>query len=60
MIKFAIPGMYELRELNFAYLDLMRTHPEYFYPDIKVDICYGNPQFCEIVCVYHAAYSHSR
>ena len=46
MIKFAIPGMYELRELNFTYLDLMRTHPEYFYPDIKVDICYGNPQFC--------------
>ncbi|MGF6375098.1 hypothetical protein M2140_000132 [Clostridiales Family XIII bacterium PM5-7] len=46
MIKYAIPGMWELRDLNFKYLNLMRTHPEFFYEDIEVEVVYGNPQFC--------------
>ena len=46
MIKYAIPGMYELANLNFKLLDLKTTNPECFYNDIEIEISYGNPQFC--------------
>ena len=46
MIKYALPGMYEHAELYFNLLDLKQNKPEYFYPDVKIEIVYGNPQFC--------------
>lgn len=46
MIKFAIPGMYELQDLNLRFLELNRTHPEYFYDDVEIEAVYGNPQLC--------------
>lgn len=46
MIKFNIPGMYECYMVNFKLLELMQKHPEYFYDDIMIESCYGNPQFC--------------
>lgn len=46
MIKYAIPGMYELKELNFKLLDLKKTSPFYFYENVDIEICYGNFQFC--------------
>lgn len=46
MILYAIPGMYELSSVNLTLLDLLRSHREYFYDDIDVEIIYGNPQFC--------------
>lgn len=46
MINFAIPGLYEHHHLNFALLDLMRHHPEYFYDDVKIEAAYGNFHFC--------------
>ena len=46
MIKYAIPGMYELRQLNFNLLYLLQNNPEYFYDNIQIEIAYGNPQFC--------------
>ena len=46
MIKYAIPGMYELQETNIRLLELKRDHPEYFYDNVDIEIVYGNPQFC--------------
>ena len=46
MIGFAIPGMYELSHLNFNLLYLLKYKNYYFYPNIKIDAVYGNPQFC--------------
>jgi hypothetical protein len=44
--NFIIPGMYEHYDLNFRLLDLMKNHPEYFYPEAKIGAVYGNFQFC--------------
>lgn len=46
MINYAIPGAFEMSNLNFKLLDLKRRFPDYFYPDINIEITYGNPQFC--------------
>lgn len=46
MIKYAIPGMYELSRINFNLLFLLKNNPEYFYDNVEVEIVYGNPQFC--------------
>lgn len=46
MIKYALPGMYEHAEYYFHLLDFMRQNPNYFYDNIKIEIIYGNPQFC--------------
>lgn len=46
MIKYAIPGMYELANLNFKLLDIKKNNPKFFYDDVEIEISYGNPQFC--------------
>ena len=46
MIKYAIPGMYELKETNFKLLKLMQSNKEMFYDDVEIEIVYGNFQFC--------------
>lgn len=46
MIKYAIPGMYELKDVNFKLLELMKNCKHMFYDDIEVEIVYGNFQFC--------------
>ena len=46
MIGFAIPGMYELSQLNFNLLFLLKYKNYYFHSNIKIDAVYGNPQFC--------------
>ena len=46
MIKYAIPGMYELRDINIRFLTFMKDCPEFFYDDVEVEVVYGNPQFC--------------
>ncbi len=46
MIKYSIPGFYELKQLNLQFLDLMYKHPEYFYDNIEIEAVYGNPHFC--------------
>lgn len=46
MIRYAIPGMYELANMNIKFLDLFFTKPNYFYDDIEIAAIYGNPQFC--------------
>lgn len=57
MVGFAIPGMYELSQLNFNLLYLLKNREECFYPNIKIEAVYGNPQFCiwdggRIFCQY--------
>ena len=46
MIKYSIPGFYELKELNLNFLSLMHRYPEYFYDNVEVEAVYGNPQYC--------------
>ena len=46
MIKYAIPAMYELADLNFRLLSIKKERPDLFYDDIEIEISYGNPQFC--------------
>lgn len=46
MVNYSIPGLYEHHSLNFALLEMMRSNPEWFYDDIKIEACYGNFQFC--------------
>lgn len=46
MIKYAIPGMYELRQFNIDFIEFKRKNPEFFYEDVEIDVVYGNPQFC--------------
>ena len=46
MINYAIPGAFEMSNLNFKLLDLKRRFPDYFYLVINIEITYGNPQFC--------------
>lgn len=46
MIKYAIPAMYELADLNFNLLKIKNNYPNYFYDDVEIEISYGNPQFC--------------
>lgn len=46
MIKYAIPGMYELKDINFKILKMKREHPDFFYDNVDIEYCYGNPQFC--------------
>ena len=46
MIKYAIPAMYELADLNFRLLSIKKERPDLFYNDIEIEISYGNPQFC--------------
>lgn len=46
MIKYAIPAMYELADLNFRLLNIKKDQPNLFYNDIEIEISYGNPQFC--------------
>lgn len=41
MIKYAIPGLYHHYTINLKLLNLMETHPEYFYPNIQVEAVYG-------------------
>lgn len=46
MINYSIPGVYAHHKLNFKLLGLMKDHPEYFYPNVKVEACYGTFPFC--------------
>lgn len=46
MINFAIPGLYELNELNFNFLKYKRENPHKFYNDVNINAVYGNFQFC--------------
>lgn len=46
MIKYSLPGMYELKDLNMLFLELKRKRPEYFFDNIEIEAVYGNPQFC--------------
>ena len=36
MIKYAIPGMYELANLNFKLLDIKKNNPKFFYDDVEI------------------------
>lgn len=46
MIKYAIPGLYELADVNMNFLDFMKKNSQFFYDDVEIDVVYGNPQFC--------------
>lgn len=46
MIKYALPGLIEHHNLNFFILQLKLNNPEFFYDNIEIEVCYGNPQFC--------------
>lgn len=46
MLKFAIPGMYELANLNLKFIGLYKEHREFFYDNVEIEFVYGNPQFC--------------
>lgn len=44
--NFILPGMYEHHELNFRFLQCLKSHPEWFYENVRVGAVYGNFQFC--------------
>jgi hypothetical protein len=46
MIKYALPGLVEHCNLNFFILQLQINNPEFFYDNVEIEVCYGNPQFC--------------
>lgn len=45
MIKFAIPGLYEHKELNQNLITLINSNPQFFRENIKIGAVYGNFQF---------------
>ena len=46
MIKYSLPGAFELEKINEAFLMVIRLHPEVLYENVSVEAIYGNPQFC--------------
>lgn len=46
MINYAIPGLYEHFQLNKKLIELMHSHPEYFYENIQIEAAYGVFPFC--------------
>lgn len=44
--NFILPGLYEHHALNLQFLELLRTHPEWFYDGVNVSAVYGSFQFC--------------
>lgn len=46
MIEFNLPGLYELKDLNFFFLSLYEKHREYFYDDIIISSIFGNFPYC--------------
>ncbi len=46
MIKYSIPGFYELANFNLQFLDTFNNRRECFYDNIEIEAIYGNPQFC--------------
>lgn len=45
-INFILPGLYELSDLNFNFLNLFFKHREYFLDNVNISAVYGNFQFC--------------
>lgn len=46
MKYFNIPGIYDHLELNLFIIQLQRTNPEFFYPDVKISSVFGNFHYC--------------
>ena len=46
MKNFNIPGVSDHLVLNEFILELMKTQPECFYPDVKISSVFGNFHFC--------------
>ena len=41
MITFYLPNLYDFQQLNLLFIDLLKQHPEYFYPNISIGSIYG-------------------
>lgn len=46
MINYSIPGIQAHSQLNFRLLELMKIHPEYFYPNVSIEAVYGTFPWC--------------